>query len=357
MQEYDRPLVSFFDEPLEAEALGKWVEHQGRTVFVPNFPKWLQPGNKPKGQNFHYKDGGKWAPGEWGFNQNIYDRIAVVKENKRILDYYRERGEEPPPWSTVHLPGVPWRPSDEGYDQEAHEISLEAREGKARAIKEAIGVVKSKREEVEKWLFDTKRGGLQPEDNEMVDILRALAKEFHGHFELIANIREKYPYYELSGKARSEMKEKMKKDIHSRKIHALPQFFTRWSGYMEKIKSATDALGTRNFLGTEFPAPDEKGNLYVHVIMAVIGTTRQQIMRLLAVRNRDRKDGLGDTFVPFYVFLEDLIARINCLTSHVKVGSKYKRLGSSRARYPDSTQLESWYDKHSPGCFFINNVT
>lgn len=351
----NKSLLSYFDEPVEGdalacEALSKWAEYEGKTVFVPNFPKWLKPENKPKKQVFHEKGTPSWNENEWGFSHNIYDRIATAKENKRILEDYRARGEEPPPGCTVHLPGTPWRPSDEGFNQGNYEWSMAAKEAKMNHIRGGVQVIREHGETLQRWLFVMRKEFVAPEDDALIGILASVVKEFGLHQKNLLILKDRYEFDGVRGKAKTELLEKMKRDVHSRKVHALPEFSQRWSGYMLTIKQATDSLGMRNFLGTEFPEPNARGEHFIYVIMAVCGTAKQQIMRVLAVKHKNA-GGVTQQYAEEYAALEDSMSMLKCLTNHVKVGLQYKR--HVRGHYPDSAKLEDWYAKHDPGPFFL----
>ena len=340
-----RPLASyFFDEP--QQGLGKWMDHKGKSVFVPNFPKWLTPDNKPEKQAFHYQDTKDWKPGEWGYSKNIYDRIRIARENRRILDDCQARGVEPEPGSTTHLPGMPWRASDNGFSPERNEWKSLARQAKFDKVKQYLKLIKDSRKALTDYVV-TNRSHFDAQGQELIGILETVDRDFNGYQTVVDLSKKRYDTTDLTGKARREVLSRMNKAVHSMKVHVHPDFRVRWMGYMQTMKRATDALGIRNFMGGSMPGGDGQDMYHYYVLMAMCGTARQQLMRILAAKFAS--DMFVTSYVGNYLKVEDYMAQLKSLTSPVRIGSRYRK--PAPERYEDSDQLDEWFKKHDPSVF------
>ena len=328
------------------------MDHGGKTVFVPNFPVWLKPENKPVQQRFHEKDSTDWAPGEWGYSNNIHERIATVNENRRVLDEYRARGEEPPPGSTTHLPGMPWRQSDAGFDAEQNERGMLRRKAKVDLVKHYVTTIKTQRDSLSKLLVEN-RALYSERNQELIVILEKVGEEYERYKRVITMSKESFQTAGLAGKDKREMLDQINRSIHAMKLEMNQGFRQRWTGYMQKIKSAAAAIGTRNFLGNELPVADEKNMFFYFVVMALCGTARQQLMRLLAF-DFPADPGPRHDFAMKYGAIEDAMAQLRSMTSPVKLGSKYRR--SWTHHYDDSDQLRAWFLAHEPYAFYRASV-
>lgn len=339
-----KPLASYFDNP----GLGKWAEHDGKTVFVPNFPKWLTPENKPAKQRFHEKGSGAWTPGEWGFSKDITQRIAVVKENQRIIDYYKSLGQVPPSDSTTHLPGTPWRISDIGYNQERFERSSLKKKAKADYIKKYVTTIQARRDRLSKLLIDNST--LYDKTNQgLILTLSNVGHDYNNLRDIVASAKDEYDLTGLTGKARHDRKNEMNSDIHARKTVLTAQTCEVFTRRMRQIKAAADAIGTRNFLGMDLPPVDENGECFYYLLMAWCGTARQQIMRILAF-DYPEEDGPKREYAYQYGVTEDIMAQLKSMTSPVKLGSRYRR--PTHEPYADAEQLHAWFVAHEPYAFF-----
>ena len=373
-------LASYFDEPLSGEpasdwyeavsapaaGLSDWVDHAGKTVFVPHGKK---PEDKPADKHFYEKnkehrpfDDSYWGHNAAKFSKNEKSRAKreewepVIAENKRVIADAKASGVKPAPNSTKHVPFQHWRPSDEGFDHAKLQQGNETHAKKVARIAE-----------LKKLIGETQAEALR--------ILKKHSKEFKGERldgvmgTLMGVIESLDEYKKRKAALLSEESLKISKDdtslVKKRKrqertmeIHmATTEILEPEKNLqvLKTIKAFAEHVGDHYFAGTSLPSKlnnqKYKDKYVIHDTLwhAYLSTMKHQILQSIT------KKFLGGTGNPKRFADKSheaslLVAELQKLT-HRKNKRKSrppKDTDGNPITYPDHAQLVKWSNDHKP---------
>ena len=330
--------------------LGKWMKHNGDTVYVPDGQA---PEDKPEGMHFYKrKKGVKVDDTIWGHDTDKLSKIRAHQakvaqfkeweaENKRVI---QEAGASGPGQDTTrHIPGRRWRTSDVGYDPTVEA----ARKQRHSRIEELKSMLKKVEGETLSILMNHGADFKGPDDHKMIDRLESIEGEVRDMKREMASRFAKENLVVSSTDSASEKKSKREgrnKLIHSHVTELLhPEVM---QSLISNVAIFAESVGDHVFVGKHIPGKKiKKGKKYIvysSVLRAMFSTVKHQIMQSLA-KEHENSSGKPGEFAAKSNQIREAVRELHSLTHKEHAKPRKHKKGPA---YPDHAELVKWHNEH-----------
>jgi hypothetical protein len=333
---------------MPAASLDKWMLHEDKTVYVPSNPRFLTPDDLPYGKSFHESGVKEWKENEWGFRQDIRDRGTarqkLISKNRGILESYRARGLDPPPNSTVHIPGFAWLPSDQGWNKEQYQRSMESKQRKREEIARLSKLVDSHHKSAETLLLEHLEAFSGSHDQGMIEAYKFLKTSEKWPLTLWNREAAKFDVQGLEGKSKQAKIKERNEHLHALGFEIKDVLRQKWEAILAQVEAYAHSLKSRCFLGSTLPNIDKDGLMFLSLYLALHKTAIRQVLILLTDKYK-HAPGIPGEFATHSLKAQAVLAQLRALKHPPRLGRR--RLVQKKGPYLDSDELNKWRQEHA----------
>jgi hypothetical protein len=290
----------------------------------------------------------EWKENEWGFRQDIRDRGTarqkLISKNRGILESYRARGLDPPPNSTVHIPGFAWLPSDQGWNKEQYQRSMASKQRKREEIARLSKLVDSHHKSAETLLLEQSEEFTGSHDQGIIEAYKFIKKSEGMMLTVWNKNAAKFDVQGLQGKSKQAKIKERNEHLHAMVLKIEDVLRQKWEAIMAQVGAYAHSLKSRCFLGSTLPNIDDKGFMFFSLYLALHKTAIRQVLILLTDKYK-HAPGIPGEFATHSLKAQAVLAQIRALKHPPRLGRR--SFVQKKGPYKDSDELNKWRREHA----------